>query len=254
MMTDKHAIYSAWAPADSPWSPWVKAAVFAQIPTELEIIRPLPPPDVSVNLAAEPTRAIVVDLSGPQAVSTGLALAARGYRPVPLFNSCPPSPEDATRICGSAVDAWAILEALVTETTSLEAITLPDAAPPVFLLDAHRSAPGTVVVPRMFDNRSAVFAADFPSTNFLRRQGITRALLIHDPATPIGDDLRHALRHWVADGMPVDTVNSAGEPFDVAWPKGGFWGEIAERFRALFTLRRNPQGGFGRFVSEASGG
>jgi hypothetical protein len=54
--------------------------------------------------------------------------------------------------------------------------------------------------------------------------------------------------------MPVDTVSSAGEPLDVAWPKDGFWGEIAERFRALFTLQRNPQEGFGRFVPEASGG
>jgi hypothetical protein len=123
-----------------------------------------------------------------------------------------------------------------------------------FLRPLPYADPGTVIVPRMFDNRSAVFAADLPSTNFLRRQGITRALLIHDSATPIGDDLRHALRHWVADGMPVDTVTSAGVPLDVAWPKDGFWGEIAERFRALFTLRHNPQGGFGRFVPEASGG
>ena len=35
------------------------------------------------------------------------------------------------------------------------------------------------------------------------------------------------------------------------WPTDGFLGELAERFRTLFPLRRNPQGGFGRFVPEA---
>jgi hypothetical protein len=255
METDKHVIYAAWAPAGSPWSRWAKPAVFAHIPADLELRHPpVVAAGVSMYPAAHDRRALVIDLPGTQAVATGLGLARCGYRPVPLFNACPPAPEDVARMIGTAVDTRAVLEALVTSSPELAGLGLPASAPPAFLLDAQRQAPGVFVGERMFDNRSVVFPADFPSATFLRNENIRRAGVVHDPALPVGDDLRYALRHWIAEGIRIDAVTPTGEPFDIAWPSDGIIGEIMERMRALFTLRRNPTGGFGRFVPEASGG
>lgn len=255
MITNKHEIYAAWAPAESPWSPWVKTAVFAHIPDEMELLRP-PASPVSGDaiVAGGEPRALVVDLPGPQSVATGLALAARGYRPVPLFNSCPPTSEDERQMSAAAVDARAILEALVTGAAEFGPRSLPVEAPPVFLVDSRRDAPGVVIAPRVFDNRAVVFAADFPSAQFLRSRGILRARVIHDPDTPVGNDLRHALSHWVTDGIAIEVMTPDGASLDVAWPRAGFFGELAERWRALFTLQRGARGGFGRLVPEASGG
>jgi hypothetical protein len=254
MHTDKHAIFAAWAPLHSPWSRWAKPAVFAHIPAELEIPATT---ETTVEVSAYPESrhrcAVVIDLPGPQAVATGLALARIGYRPVPLFNSCPPSPDDAVQMI-AAVDARAVLVALVGAAPELATLSLPVDAPPVFLLDSLRSAPGVGVGVRMFDNRSAVFASDFPSAEFLRGQGIHLVRLVHDAATAVGDDLRYALRHWPAGGMVVDTVTPCGEPLPWRWPSDGVFGEICERLKAMFSLRRHPTGGFGRLVPEASGG
>jgi hypothetical protein len=136
----------------------------------------------------------------------------------------------------------------------LAALDLPSDAPPVFLLDARRSAPGVSITERMFDNRSVVFGADFPSATFLRQRNILGAHVVHDPALPFGEDLRYALRHWHADGIAVACATPGGEPLEIEWPSDGWFGELFERARAFLTLRRNPRGGFGGFGPEVSGG
>src|SRR5262249_52980523 len=162
-----HALYATWAPDESPWSPWSKPVLFAHLPEQLELLRPPPEPvAAALYLPHERRCALVLDLPGASAVTAGLGLAALGYRPVPLFNSCPPSDADAFKMIGAAVDARAILEAIVAGSAELAALALPADAPPAFLLDSRRSAPGLSIQPRMFDNRSVVFAADFPSANF----------------------------------------------------------------------------------------
>ena len=106
----------------------------------------------------------------------------------------------------------------------------------------------------MYDNRSAVFASDFPTATFLRGNGILRARLVRDTTYAIGDDLRYALRHWIEGGITINSFSAQGTPLDVDWPKGGLLGELIERFRLMLTLRRNRHGGYGRLVRDSGGG
>src|ERR1043165_7833111 len=79
--------FLVWAPDQDFWSQWAKPVVFANAP----LFRDDVPLDIP-NLDNAPLpgsfdpAAIVVDLPGEMSVRVGLALAERGYRPVPLFN------------------------------------------------------------------------------------------------------------------------------------------------------------------------
>lgn len=258
MHTDKYAVFAAWAPPNIAWSRWAKPSIFAHVSGDtLNTATASISPELFQSAIYPPSKdrcALVIDLPGPQAVNAGLVLARCGYRPVPLFNSCPPDVSDTLAMIGAAVDARAVLDALVRCAADLAAITLPDDAPPAFLLDAQRRAPGTFISERMFDNRSVVFPSDFPSGTFLRAQGIRAVRIVHDPSTAIGEDLRYALRHWPKENVAVEAVTPTGEAFPFTWPRAGILGEILTRFNAMLTLRRNPTGGFGRLVPEASGG
>lgn len=252
-LTDKHAIFQAWAPGSCPWSPWAKPVTFAHLPRPLPALDPVLVPDLGWRDWMTGDCAIVVDLPGPVSVETGLVLQSLGGWPVPLFNACPaPIDPAATVICAVEVDA--ILAALVAGADRL-AGKAPAAKPvPVFLLDSHRISPLRPVQREMFDNRSVVFASDFPSAALLRQHGIHRALIVHDAALPLGSDLRHALTYWRKHGLAISAIASDAQPLDIDWPATGFWGTLQQRMFALFTLRRNPLGGYGGFVPEASGG
>ena len=79
--------FALWAPDGAYWSQWAKPVVFASAPALLDEPEPaLPVLDYpALPRTFDPT-AIVVDLPGAQSVLVGLALAERGFRPVPLFN------------------------------------------------------------------------------------------------------------------------------------------------------------------------
>lgn len=242
-----------WAPATSPWSAWAKPALFVNLPPELPPAASLAPREVVWLPAASERCALVLDLPGAAPVETGLALVARGYRPVPLFNSCP-APRRFAGLIPTAVDVGPIVAALVSGGPILEAARLPASAPPAFLLDTRRTDKGWNGDDGQFDNRSVVFAADFPSAAFLRGQQIERVLVVHGGTAPIGDDLRHALRHWNAPGLRLDAVSADGASLAARWPGNGFFSELSVRFFAAVQLRRGLRGGFGGFVPEASGG
>src|SRR5690348_3529687 len=87
---NKNLLFSIWAPDDSPWSPWSKPVLFSYFDDPLSQIAVTeasgdvswcPPPDQKAML--------VLDLPGAEGVLAGVALALRGYRPVPLYNAVP---------------------------------------------------------------------------------------------------------------------------------------------------------------------
>lgn len=250
---DRHHAYTTWAPPLSPWSPWAKAAPFAHLAMEGTSVAEVTPADLAIVPPPAQRCAVVIDLPGRQSVETALALASRGYRPVPLFNACP-TPTVSDGLFRPAVDVSSTMVALIAAVPMLARTPLGADAPPVFLLDAHRMGDGTPIGRGMFDNRSVVFASDFPSATFLRDHGIGRALVVHGPERPVGNDLRYALRDWRSGGLPLDVVTPMGATIQVRWPRHGFFGELATRVFAAFRLRRNSYGGFGGFVPEASAG
>jgi hypothetical protein len=258
---NKEEILSVWAPENSIWWHWAKPVLFAHLDSALSHI-PVPsaPGDVSWSPAPNENVAVVLDLPGADSVLIGLALAASGYRPVPLYNALPLpfgqtllSPATKSRV--AAVDVLPIISALRTGTKLLAQVTLPPDAPPVFLLDANRK--GTrKMIPGEFDNRSVLFTTDFPSANFLASQSIQRVLLVQKQVLEPRPDLAHTLRRWQDGGLTLERLRleplSPREPFEVSRP--AWYGAMFQRVLSAIDLRRASGGGFGAWVPDSSAG
>ena len=245
------AMFAIWAPDDAVWSRWAKPVLFAEM-------RLVAPSEVSlsdwrtsdVTWAASPGErtAIILDLPGVESVATGLALAERGYRPVPLFNACPG--------LSAIVPLEPTMLMLDSGTGPLQALAIPLAAPPVFLLDAARMSNSAEVRPGRFDNRWMVFPQDFPSGNFLRSRGIERILLVQRGRAAPQDDLAHVLLRWRETGLAL-----YGKDVDDPAPSAELTVSRPSRFKAMWYralaimgLRRNSAGGFGSVVPQPSAG
>ncbi len=251
---DKYAFYEIWSPAASPWSPWVKPALFAYHPRPDRAGAPSPRDTQPFRWFPQTAGgcALIVDLEGPDSVRYGIELAHRGFRPVPTFASCPP---DAPGIHPCPVDADAVLAALFSASAALSSVPLAVEAPPAFLLDASRNfLPVGFTGPEVFDNRSAIFASDFPSASTLRSHGIHRCLIIRDSAKPVGADLLHALLYWKRDGIEITAVGLDGSPLNLTWPRLGFWSDLWHRLRLRLSLGPNSRGGYGCFHDSSAGG
>ncbi len=81
-------IFAAWSPENSLWATWAKPVLFAHLdracalPPSAETAR-----DVVWSPATDQKFALVLDLPGEEGVWLGVALAGRGYRPMPLYNA-----------------------------------------------------------------------------------------------------------------------------------------------------------------------
>src|SRR3972149_7002928 len=172
-------VYGAWAPAASEWSQWVKPVLFAHLPVTGAVGADM---SLAGGLAdrltpSDRATALFLDLPGALGAEMAGSLLERGYRPVPLYNSCPPpepashvsffsslSSEDAPSAGPPAVDVQPILRALQTNAPLLQRAHLPPDAPPAFLLDANRRTGqiGFVSGAGAFDNRWHIVPALFP--------------------------------------------------------------------------------------------
>jgi hypothetical protein len=253
-------IYEAWAPAASEWSAWVKPVLFAHLST-ME-------PNASFGTATgieafasqipdnDKKTALVLDLPGAQGAQLAVQLAERGFRPVPLYNSCPPPiPAPMT-----AVDVLPILDAIATNGALLQTVRLPANAPPAFLLDVTRryGRAGYVAAPGAFDNRSISLPTDFPSSSFLLSRGIRRAVLIQHESLEPQADLSHTLLRWQDAGIAIGSVSLAPDvivsdikPLHVRRP--WWFRTIWYAFIARMGLRPNPLGGFGGILPQSGG-
>jgi hypothetical protein len=240
-------LYKLWAPDDALWSNWAKPVLFAESSTRVTfqpvVLRSL---DVDWAPSSEAGTALILDIEGVQAVWTGVALAARGYRPVPLFNgaSGPSAVVDVGRVAG----------ALHAAADDLAGARIAPDAPPVFLLDTHRSGGSAIVSPGRFDNRWVVFPQDFPSANFLLAHGIRAVLLVQAGATSPQSDLAHVLLRWQEAGLAMwgcDVLNNP-KPAALLVQRPGNFRRLWYRALVLAGLRRNSAGGFGAVVPQPS--
>src|SRR5262245_19413768 len=157
---NKEEIFSLWAPDESPWSRWAKPVLFAHLDPGIGVSPSLEPSgDASWAPAPDENEVVVLELPGAEGIRMGVALARRGYRPVPLYNAIPlPFGESAidpvTRRPVAAVDVVPILNTLHWGAEQLSQLNLPVDSPPAFLLDANRAGDGRKMGPGEFDNRS----------------------------------------------------------------------------------------------------
>ncbi len=248
---EKHKLFDVWSPSDSIWSPWVKPVLFAHFVERDCGVAPPVLADVDWAPPFTNRTAIVVELPGVDSVAVGMALARLGYRPVPLFNACPPPAGSGSGV----IDVGSILDTLVRSTPELAQLSLPFDAPPAFLLDAHRNLPLTAPTAGSFDNRSIVFTTDFPSALFLHQQRLAAVLLVTDASRLISRDLAGVLRTWQRGDISLlhyetgQTVPPQPLQLGREWE---FLGELRRRLWAWLTLRANPQGGYGNFIPESS--
>jgi hypothetical protein len=233
-------LFAVWAPPESPWSLWAKPALFAS----MQGIMPFPSKAPVGTAAAEwaPAAsagvAVVVDLPSAAAVGAGLALARRGYRPVPLFNAC--------EAPGMIVNVAAISRMLVEGAAELRGLRIRPDAPPAFLLDAARLSNAFMVTPGRYDNRWAVVPQDMPSANRLRGGGIEGVTL---RAEQVQDDLAHVLLRYQQAGLAMHlSTPSGGETVALDVPRPSRFRAAWHRMLALAGLHRNATGGFGALI------
>jgi len=253
-------IFTVWSPENSLWSTWAKPVLFAHLgmafvmPLSGEVAR-----DADWSPTPDEKFAVVLDLPGDESVWVGVALAARGYRPVPLYNAVPlpfgaPILDPLTGHSIAAVNVLPIISALRRTAEQLGGMHIPPDAPPVFLLDANRHGDGLSIQPDQFDNRSICFTTDFPSANFLLTNGIQRVLLIQRNRAEPQVDLAYVLRRWQDGGLQLERMQIdlpfERERFQASRPS--WYGAMFQRALSALGLRRAPGGGFGAWMPESS--
>jgi hypothetical protein len=257
---NRDVLFSIWAPDNSPWSRWAKPVLFAHYDPEMPLA---PVTDAAGDVSWAPPVgervALVLDLPGAEGVQKGLALAACGFRPVPLYNAVPLFAAESqvalsTNKWIAAVNVLPILSALKDGAEELAKLNLPADAPPAFLLDANRAGDGRKMAPDDFDNRSVSFTTDFPSANFLLSQGISNAILVQRNALPT--DLAHIMRRWQDGGLALESIRlgvSLQREILVV-PRPSWYRAMFQRMWARMGLRRAEGGGFGDWVPGGSSG
>ena len=255
-------IFAAWSPDDSVWATWVKPVLFAH----MGAASPVPAntgtsPEVGWAPSIEERIALVLDLPKDEGVWVGLALAARGYRPVPLYNALPlpfgvPALDPAAQRPVAAVDVLPIVSALRLGAQQLASLNIAPYAPPVFLLDVNRRGADERMLPGEFDNRSVCFTTDFPSANFLSTHGIRGVLLVQRERLEPQTDLAHMLRRWQDAGLPLQRLRieqpTEPERFEVKRPS--WYRAMFQRALMAFGLRQALGGGFGAWIPDSSSG
>lgn len=245
MQINSNEHYTIWAPDDSVWSAWAKPVLFSVT------FRGAHPPapawaDLIVDWApaASEKTAVILDLEDARGIWFGIALAYKGFRPVPLYNG------NAGLNALLPVDS--IVASLRTAADALAQLTLPSDAPPVFLLDARRLAQGWNAGPGKFDNRWAVFPQDFPSATFLLSRGIRSVVVAQSNSSPPQQDLAHVLLRWQEAGIRVLSVDVrvGGSPEPIVVTRPSRFRSLWYRALVIAGLRRNSAGGFGSIIPQ----
>jgi len=245
-------IFEIWAPPGGAWSAWAKPVLFAQLPESTPDAGSSDKAGADLDVpwapAADGRTILVLDLPGAESVRTGLALAGRGYRPVPLFNACT-GPDEV-------IPQGAIQQALRSGAPDLRARSLPLDAPPAFLLDQLRLAPMRPIRPGAFDNRWQVYPDDFPAAEVLRARGYAQVVLVQRGLGQPQDDLRAVLSLWQEHRLTlmVKGTDTPAPPAPLSLRRPSWLRRLWHELLASLGVRRSPVRGFGYVVPEPTHG
>lgn len=239
----KDDIFRIWAPADSVWSRFAKPVLFSFM-KDIQ-------PDASVDAPRvweaplDPHAAIVIDAPGEESAALGLSLAARGYRPIPLYNALM-APDEIAPV----VDVVSLAIELRRGALVLNRRLLSPAAPPAFLIDANRATRLAVRSLPYFDNRSFISELDVPAAALLKEQGIERVIVVQRGNEPPAD-LRYVLLAWQAGGLPIFTQIPwiAWNPDPLKLKQPSPLARLFHRLGATVGYAKDPAGAFGGVVS-----
>jgi len=181
--------------------------------------------------------ALIIDLPGEQAVWETVALAERGFRPVPLYNGC--------SSLGMLIDVKPIVDALAEGAEVLKQSSLRLDSPPAFMLDSRRQESSGVTAMRQFDNRWSLMPQDMPSATFLKDASIKVVVVRTDR---IRDDLAHVLCRYQSESIEVELCTDGKSCERVKVRRPSMFKSIFYRWSVFMGLKRNSAGGFGSRV------
>lgn len=194
-MTGREA-YQIWAPTGKKWTDWVRPVPFIEMKEEGRLYGLsdgfLPMTDFPG--LTEAGTAVIVDLPGAQSVKEGIALARKGYRPIPIYNGTIQQPE-----ARATVDNGSVGLALGLEAAKLQEIDIPEDAMPAFLLDSNRLHRYKMEI-SLFDNSWDVYPQDMPSAEYMWANGVRRIIVIGDA---LAKDLKKLLYPYQKNGMEI---------------------------------------------------
>lgn len=197
-------IYQSWAPNGKKWVDWVRPVPFVEMEHFQKGYGFCGPADTNtyrVDYVDEARKdvALIVDLPGAGSVQEGIALAKRGYRPIPIFNGTVEQ-KDAR----ATTDNESAALALMHYAEELAKVELPEDAPPAFLTDRKRLQRYKVDL-GIFDNSWDVYHQDLPSAEYFLNNGIRKIVVVGDS---IAKDLQKLLYGFQKKGI------------DIFWTKG----------------------------------
>ncbi len=203
-MTEKE-IYRIWAPAGKTWVDWVRPVPFVGMREYTKQYTctsfHIPQPDVEDGVYED--AAVFVDLPGEESVSMGIALARKGFRPIPIYNG---TIEQAG--ARATVDNQTVGEALIMGTAELSRLELADDALPAFLLDRNRLNRFKMEI-ALFDNSWDIYPQDIPSADYLINHGIKRIIIIGES---VSKDLKKILYEYQKKKILIYLTNGYEAP------------------------------------------
>lgn len=206
-MTNKE-IYKMWAPNDVKWTNWVRPVPFISIGKDNQIYEltnfELPNIDYIENY--NENVAIIVDLPGCDSIKEGIALAKKGFRPIPAFNGT------NEQIGAQATVNSHILEAgLIRGVSELEKIELSKDALPAFLIDTNRLNRFRTSI-SIFDNSWDIYSQDLPTGKYLLENNINKVIVRGDT---IKRDLKNILYKYQKEKIKIFFTNGYEKPKEV---------------------------------------
>ena len=201
---NKIDIYKIWAPTSLIWSSWVRPVPFIDldIPKTSNVFIDYEIPSINYSNELDDKTAIIIDESGPNSIKEGIALALKGYQPIPLFNGTNPNQGTIATTDNDLIEPFLIWGAL-----ELSNITLKENALPVFLLDKNRLN-RYKMNSSIFDNSWDIFPQDIPSYKFLLEHNIDKILIKSDK---LNKDLEKVLYKYYKNGIKILFTNGYDE-------------------------------------------
>ncbi len=211
-------IYKIWAPTGKKWVDWVRPVAFVEMEHFAKGYGSFGTIDNSGHRAeyaddAWKDAAIIVDLPGGESVREGIALAKKGYRPIPIFNGT--AEQKNSRATTDNESASLALMQYAEELTKIE---LSQEARPAFLTDRNRLQRYRMDF-GIFDNSWDVYHQDLPTAEYFLANNIYKIVIV---GQTVARDLAKILYPFQKKGIEIFLTNGYEAPKKVVLRKHVF--------------------------------
>lgn len=215
-------IYKIWAPTGKKWVDWVRPVPFVEMEHFDKGYGSFGAADNGVHGAGYvddvwKDAAFIVDLPGRESVREGIALAKKGYRPIPIFNGTVEQ-KDAR----ATTDNESASLALMQYAGELTKIELPENARPAFLTDRNRLQRYRVNL-GIFDNSWDVYHQDLPTAEYFLANDIHKIVIV---GQTVARDLAKILYPFQKKGIEIFWTKGYESPKKVTLRKPYFTEKI----------------------------